>query len=81
MAFIETIQARSASGKLKQVYDAAIARSDRVANIIRIMSQDAASLAASMNFYVSLMKRDNALSASRREMLATVVSNINDCYY
>jgi len=34
-----------------------------------------------MQFYVSLMKRPNALDAARREMLATVVSNVNDCYY
>jgi len=35
----------------------------------------------SMGLYTSLMKRENALSPARREMLATVVSNINCCYY
>jgi len=30
---------------------------------------------------VALMKSDNALPAKQREMLAAVVSNINDCYY
>ena len=45
------------------------------------MSRDGASLQASMQFYVALMKSPNALDRSRREMLATVVANANDCYY
>ena len=34
-----------------------------------------------MMFYLKLMKSPNGLSAARREMLAAVVSNLNDCYY
>lgn len=34
-----------------------------------------------MQFYISLMKAPNALSNTRKEMLATVVSHANDCYY
>ena len=34
-----------------------------------------------MQFYTSLMKTENALTAAQREMLAAVVSNVNDCYY
>jgi hypothetical protein len=34
-----------------------------------------------MQFYVTLMKTPNALGAARREMLAAVVSNVNECYY
>jgi alkylhydroperoxidase family enzyme len=45
------------------------------------MSRDAAVLQGSMMFYLNLMKSPNALSAARREMLAAVVSNINECYY
>jgi alkylhydroperoxidase family enzyme len=52
-----------------------------VANILKVMSRDAAVLQGSMMFYLNLMKSPNALSAGRREMLAAVVSNINDCYY
>ena len=56
-------------------------RAGGVANILRVMSCDARSLQGSMQFYVSLMKSPNALSPARREMLATVVSNANGCYY
>ena len=81
MAFIQQIAVEDATGKLRQIYDAGIRRAGSVANIIKIMSLDADSCNASMMFYVSMMKRENALDAATREMLATVVSNVNDCYY
>ena len=81
MAWIRQIPEAEAHGPLKQIYVAATQRAGGVANIIRIMSQDAATTEASMAFYVRLMKSPNALEPARREMLAAVVSNINDCYY
>ncbi len=81
MAHIRQINDDEADGVLKKVYEAGRARAGSVANIIRVMSQDGRSTQASMQFYVSLMKVPNALEAPRREMLATVVSNVNECYY
>ena len=81
MAYIELVSIDSATGLMAKVYQDAIRRAGGVANIIRIMSHDGASAAASMGLYVALMKSDNCLSAARREMLATVVSNVNDCFY
>ncbi len=81
MAFIELIPEHRAAGPLKRVYDAAKKRAGRIANIIQVMSRDGRVVQGSMAFYMPLMKVENALSAARREMIATVVSNINDCYY
>ncbi len=81
MAFIKQIGEGEATGPLKGVYDAARDRAGAVANIVKVMSLDARSVRASMQFYVSIMKSNNALDAARREMLATVVSNFNECYY
>ena len=81
MAFIELVSEEDATGTLARIYAGGRDRAGGVANIIRVMSQDAASLQASMGFYLALMKRENALDAARREMLAAVVSNVNDCYY
>ena len=81
MAFIKQVSDDEATGVLQRVYEAARGRSGGVANIIRVMSRDGRSVQGSMQFYTSLMKTDNALSVSRREMLAAVVSNINECYY
>lgn len=81
MSYINKIPIDQAEGRLKKIYDAGAARAGEVAQIVQIMSNDALSVDVSMKFYVSLMKSPNALSPARREMLAAVVSNINDCYY
>jgi len=81
MAYIHRIDESQATGALKRIYDDAIGRAGRVANIIKVMSLDPPSASKSMQFYVSLMKSDNALEPSSREMLATVVSNANGCFY
>ncbi len=81
MAFVSQVGEADATGVLQRVYAAAQSRAGTVANIIRVMSLDGRSVQASMQFYVSLMKSPNALDAARREMLATVVSNVNECYY
>lgn len=81
MAWIEQVPGDAAEGRLGRSYDAARGRSGDVAGIIKVMSLDPRSLESSMGFYVSLMKSPNALAPARREMLATVVSNVNDCFY
>ncbi len=81
MPFTEQIEPEQASGRLKRLYDAAMKRAGYVAGIIKVMSLDPASCEASMGFYGSLMQSDNELSPAKREMLATVVSNVNDCFY
>lgn len=81
MPFIEQIEPAAAAGRLRRIYDAAMKRAGYVAAIIKVMSQDPASCEGSMGFYGALMKAKNALSPARREMLATVVSNVNDCFY
>lgn len=81
MAWIQQVDESEATGTLAQLYKSARDRAGGVANVIRVMSQDADSAAQSIRFYISLMKSPNALSAARREMLAAVVSNVNDCYY
>ena len=81
MAHIELIREENAEGMVASVYDAARKRAGHVANIIKLMSRDSRSLQATIQFYVSLMKSPNALTSAQREMLATVVSNANDCYY
>ena len=70
-----------ATGRLKQMYDAAIARAGRVFEIVRTMSPNPPVLEKSMAFYSQIMKGKSGLSRKEREMLATVTSAANDCYY
>ncbi len=81
MPYIKTISPEHALGKLKSEYDAALRRAGRIWNIVSIMSLNADVLQSSMRFYSALMHGASRLSRAQREMLATVVSQINHCYY
>ena len=81
MAYIELVSTDEATGKLKEFYDAGIARAGRVFEIVRTMSPNPAVLEASMAFYVKIMKGPSGVTRKEREMLAVVTSAANDCYY
>ena len=81
MAYVEQTRETDAVGIVASIYEAARKRIGDVANIVKVMSSDPKSLQGSMQFYGSLMKSPNSLTPAQREMLATVVSNANDCYY
>jgi len=81
MAYIRQIEESEATGQLERIYKAASARAGSVAKIVKVMGLDPASAHASMQFYGALMKSPNGLSNAQKEMVATVVSNVNECYY
>lgn len=81
MPFIRIIDEQQAEGDLARIYDSCQERAGYVAGILKLQCHDPGVLQASIRFYIQLMKAPNALSGARREMLATVVSNVNDCYY
>lgn len=81
MAYIRTIAPEEATGELKQHYDAAIKRAGRVFHIVRLQSLNPRALAASVNLYQALMLAPGSLPRSIREMLATVVSREQGCFY
>jgi alkylhydroperoxidase family enzyme len=81
MAWIEMIPPEKAEGKLKVEFDKAIRRAGKVFNILRIQSLNAETLNASMHMYLASMHGASGLSRAERELLATVVSRANDCFY
>ncbi len=81
MAWIKTIKEGDADGVLARVYEDAIQRAGRVFNILKVQSQSPHALQASMKLYTVIMKRDSPLTRAQREMLAVVVSRINNCHY
>ncbi len=81
MAYIRQIGEDEATGLVEKIYSAGRGRAGDVANIVKLMSLDGRVMQSSMALYVSLMKSPNALDSARRELLAAVVSNVNDCYY
>ena len=81
MAWIKLVSDDEATGPLRKYFDAAIQRAGRVFGIVRTMSPNPPTLEKSMAFYIQVMKGPSGLSRREREMLATVTSNANDCYY
>lgn len=81
MAWIRTVSPEEATGRLKLVYDAAVRRAGRVFNILRVQSLNPPVLEASINLYLAAMQGPSSLSRADREMLATITSRANNCFY
>lgn len=81
MAWIKMMEPADATGELKDEYDKAVRRAGKVFNILKVQSLNPATLRASLHLYLTTMHGPSGLSRAEREMLATVVSRANRCFY
>jgi uncharacterized peroxidase-related enzyme len=81
MSWITNVEPDEATGELKVEYDKAIKRAGKVFKILKVQSLNPASLRASMQMYLATVYGPSGLSRAEREMLATVVSSVNRCFY
>lgn len=81
MPWIHTVTVEEATGRLAKIYRAALERAGRVYGIVRAQSLSPSVLDASMGLYQKIMYAKEGLSRRQREMLATVVSQVNACHY
>ena len=81
MAWIRTVPESEATGIVKEQYDAGIKRAGRVYNIVKLLSIKPESLKVFIAQYEIAMFGPSKLSRAQREMIATVVSQINACRY
>lgn len=82
MAWIKVIDKKDASGELKRLYDHVLAGGDEdIDNILSIHSLHPKTLEAHLMMYEELMRGDNNLSKTQREMIGVVVSSLNSCEY
>jgi len=81
MAWIKVVQPEEATGDLKREYDDAAKRAGKVFNILKVQSLNPGALRASMQMYRATMFGPSGLSRAEREMLATVTSWANRCFY
>ncbi len=82
MAWIRLIPPERAEGLLKSLYHAARKRAGKVYQVIRLQSRKPRVLQASTRLYTELMHApDGSLTRAQREMIATVVSSANECFY
>ena len=81
MAWIEETLPEDAEGDLGDLY-ARVAEADgSVDHILRIHGINPRSLGDHFDLYVTAMRRSSPLSRAQREMIAVVVSAINECHY
>jgi alkylhydroperoxidase family enzyme len=81
MPHIRLIDPEDADGMLAEEYGAAVERAGKVFNIVRSMSLNPEVLKASIEMYRAIMFGPSPLTRQERELLATVVSAENECYY
>lgn len=81
MTWIRTILPEEATGRLAKTYNAAVARAGRVFGIVRSMSLAPPILDSSLGLYQKVMFAKSGLERYQRELLATVVSRVNECHY
>jgi alkylhydroperoxidase family enzyme len=77
-ARIKMIEPEEAEGKMKELYDAF---NGKMANILKVHSLNPKSLDAHLQYYKVIMFGKSPLSRKMREMIATVVSSTNECFY
>lgn len=82
MAWIRMIDEADAEGRLADLYARMVdPDSGRVDNILKIHSLHPAGLDAHFALYRAVMQGTAALPKVDRELIAVVVSSINDCRY
>ena len=82
MAWIQTVDEADATGIVKEEYDAALERAGQLFNIVKLFSVRPKSMRAFVELYKVVMHdEDCPLNRMQREMIATVVSKVNECHY
>jgi alkylhydroperoxidase family enzyme len=81
MAYIPYIEEPEASKNLKALYNRYREPGGQIDNILKIHGDNPPSLEAHAKLYMTLMRGKSDLSKIQREMIAVVVSSINECHY
>ena len=81
MALIPYVPYGEAKGLLKDLYRRYGGGGGPLDNIIRIHSLNPRSMQDHVALYAHLMRGPSPLSRIQREMIAVVVSAVNDCFY
>jgi len=82
MSWIDTIAPDDADDELAELYRQVLdPRTGELDNIMRIHSLHPKGLAAHQEVYSAAMRPTATLRKAEREMIALVVSQINECHY
>ncbi len=81
MAWIKMIRESDGEGELKDIYDQNMESWGGVDNILKIHSLSPESLRGHIALYKAVMYGKSPIPRPEREMIAVVVSAVNDCHY
>jgi alkylhydroperoxidase family enzyme len=82
MAWIKVIEEDNADHPLAELYqEMQDPRTGRVDNIMKVHSLHPRGLAGHLSLYTAVMRGTKTLSKADREMIALVVSLLNNCHY
>ncbi len=75
------IDEEKATGKLKEAYESIAGKGRKMAHILKVQSLNPEAMKAHYKFYRSIIFGKSDLTRAQREMIATVVSAENGCFY
>lgn len=82
MTWIESVDPADADAELTELYEQVLdPRTGELDNIMRVHSLHPRGLAAHQALYSAVMRPTSTLRRAEREMIALVVSQINECHY
>ncbi|WP_337871841.1 peroxidase-related enzyme [Ignavibacterium sp.] len=81
MAYIKLISETEADGKLKEIYQNISSKRGKLSNIMKIHSLMPDTMIKHLDLYLSIMFSNSNLSREEKEILAVVVSKLNNCDY
>lgn len=81
MPWIEWIDEDAAEGELTEIYDRLKTPMGKMDHVLKIHSLNPRSLGRHYDLYRHLMFGPSGLSRAQREMIAVVVSTVNQCHY
>ena len=81
VAFIDYIAYDDAPEELQALYRKYGGKERTPANIVRIAGRRPKVMAAHLDFFRAIMYGKSSLSRQQQEMIAVVVSGINQCHY
>jgi alkylhydroperoxidase family enzyme len=81
MAFIDYIPYDQAPEELQSLYRKYGGKDRRPANIVRVAGPRPKVMEAHLSFFRAIMYGESSLSRQQQEMIAVLVSGINQCHY
>lgn len=81
MPWIKQIDENEAEGKLKDVFSDLTQSRGKISNIMKIHSLDPDTMKNHLDMYLSIMFSKSSLEREERELIAVVVSALNNCSY